>query len=259
MGRRSKNRPRRPDATGRSNRAARFAMMPHRVWLSEAVSSLNPNARALLLEIIAMENGSNNGAIWLSVRDATDRLGLSDFRAIQTAFDDLQDRGLIRMTKDAHFSVKASDASRARCWRLTWIGIPDGPRGRPVVATNDWEQYQAPGKTKARRRADKRQRALARYRKDLDANRLPVVDSTTMEAEMPDPTTDAVVETTTAVVAPMRKSPITPVVDSTAHTSVTMPPACNGWWEPEQTSKIFARMVFYASLAHQRPSLARAA
>jgi hypothetical protein len=234
-------------------------MIQHRIWFSEAVSSLNPNARALLVEIAAMENGSNNGAIWLSVRDATDRLGLSDFRAIQTAFEDLQDRGLIRMTKDAHFSVKASEASRARCWRLTWIGVPDGPRGRPVAATNDWEKFLAPGKTKGRKRADKRQRALARYRKDLDANRLPVVDSTTIEAEMPDPTPNAVMETTTASVTPIRKSPAAPVVDSTAHTSVTMPPAGIGWWENDRAREILAQTLMLSVLTQQRPPLAKAA
>lgn len=196
MGRHS-NRARRPNATGRSNKSSRFTMVPHRIWFSEAVSSLNTNARALLVEIASMENGSNNGAIWLSVRDATDRLGFSDFRAAQQAFDDLQDRGLLVMTKDAHFEVKASDASRARCWRLTWIGWPEGPKGRRHP-TNDWEQYQAVGKTKERQRTDKRQRALARYRKNLDSGRSPVVVSTTAATRLPGSSPLAVVQTTTA-------------------------------------------------------------
>lgn len=256
--RRRRGRPRRPNATGRSGKAGRFTMVQHRIWFSEAVSSLNPNARALLVELASMENGSNNGAIWLSVRDATDRLGFTDFRAAQQAFDDLQDRGLLAMTKDAHFEVKASDASRARCWRLTWIGWPDGPKGRRHP-TNEWEQYQAPAQTKERKRTDKRQRALARYRKDLERNRLPVVDSTTMEPKMPSSTPTPVVESTTAISDAKRKSPIRRVVESTAHTSVTMPPAWIGWWQGERSTELAAQVIVLYALAHQRPSMARAA
>lgn len=119
-----------------------------------------------------MENGRNNGSLWLSIRDATDRLGQADARPAMRAFEDLQDRGLIAMTHDSHFSIKAAETSRARCWRITWQAYDrKGP-------TNEWQAYTAPAKTKARKAADRGQKAMARYRKALSENKMPVVDFT---------------------------------------------------------------------------------
>jgi len=177
-------RPARPNAKGRSGKAPRFIGIPHTVYLSEAVSSLNTNARALLTELAMMENGRNNGSIWLSIRDATDRLGFSDFEPAMKAFDDLIDRGLIMMTKDAHFSIKAAETSRARCWRLTWLIWPEGP-AKKRAPTQDWQHYVAPAKTPERKRANRRLKALARYRKALVDNKMPVRDSPMIEVEIP--------------------------------------------------------------------------
>ncbi len=58
-----------PNATGRSM-TSRFARLDHRLLESAAYRALSPNARALLVELTRMDNGSNNGALWLSVRDA---------------------------------------------------------------------------------------------------------------------------------------------------------------------------------------------
>lgn len=163
----------RVNATGRNeNPVERFARLPHRILNSEAYRSLDLTARGLLVELITIENGRNNGSLWLSIQDATDRLGLSDARPAMRAFDDLQDRGLIAMTKDAHFSIKAADTSRARCWRLTWLAF-DGK-----APTNAWQDYIAPPKTKARQLADRGLRALARFKKALSSHRIPIVDFT---------------------------------------------------------------------------------
>lgn len=143
--------------------------------ISEAYRSLDPTARSLLTELTMIENGKNNGSIWLSVADATDRLGLSDARPAIRAFDDLQERGLIKMTKDAHFSVKTAATSRARCWRLTWLAFEN------KAPSNDWQTYQAPKQTKARRAADRGLRAMARFRKALSSHKLPVVDFTAID------------------------------------------------------------------------------
>lgn len=121
-----------------------------------------------------IENGKNNGSLWLSIKDATDRLGLADARAAIRAFEELQDRGLVGMTKDAHFKVKAADSSRARCWRITWIPWDRKP------ASNDWEKYQAGSGTKARLRADRGLEAMARFRKALASHKMPTVDFTAL-------------------------------------------------------------------------------
>lgn len=165
----------RVNAKGRNeNPIKRFAGIPHEILLSPAYRSLDPVARALLLDLVMMENGRNNGSLWLSVKDAIDRLGMTDARPLAKAFDLLQSTGLILMTKDAHFSVKASHTSRARCWGLTWVSID----GKPPKHT--WQDYQPPAKSPENRRADKGLKAMARYRKQMAANQIPVVDFTAM-------------------------------------------------------------------------------
>ncbi|MEY4238956.1 MAG: hypothetical protein RL339_1557 [Pseudomonadota bacterium] len=176
---RGRNR-RKVNATGRNEHSTgRFALLPHRVLISEAYRSLDLAARCLLLELVMIENGKNNGSLWLSVADAADRMGQTDQRPAMRAFSDLQDRGLIAMTKDAHFSIKAAETARARCWRITWVVFD----GKP--ATNDWLTYQAPVQTKARRNADRGLKAMARYRQQLASHKIPVVDFTATTPKSP--------------------------------------------------------------------------
>ncbi len=179
MPRSSSRKSKRPNATGRNEQTERFARLPHSVLLSEAFRSLDLVARCQLLELVMIENGKNNGSLWLGVQDSTDRLGLADARPAMRAFDDLQDRGFTRMTKDAHFSVKAAETSRARCWRITWLPFDGAP------PTNEWRNYQAPPKSKARRAADRGLRAMARFRKLLSCHRMPVVDFTATPPILP--------------------------------------------------------------------------
>ena len=161
------------NATGRNeNRTKRFAGIPHEILLSPAYRSLDTVARALLVELVMLDNGRNNGSLWLGVRDAIDRLGMTDARPITKAFNLLESTGLIVMTKDAHFSIKAAETSRARCWGLTWITID----GAPPLHT--WRDYHPPAKSRECKRADKGLKALARYRKELSRNKIPVVDFT---------------------------------------------------------------------------------
>lgn len=161
------------NATGRNgNQIKRFAGIPHEILLSPAYRALDTVARALLLELVMIENGRNNGSLWLSVKDAVDRLGMSDARPIIRSFEMLQLVGLIVVTKEAHFSIKAAETSRARCWRLSWL--PGD--GKPP--SSEWQSYQPEGGTRESKRADKGLRAMARYRKQLSQNRIPVVDFT---------------------------------------------------------------------------------
>lgn len=260
MARGSKNwrdRPLRPNATGRSDKSSRFIGIPHRVYLSEAVCSLNPNARAMLFELAMMENGKNNGSIYLSVRDASDRLGFSDYEPAQRAFGDLMDRGLIAMTKEAHFSIKAAETSRARCWRLTWLPWPEGPRGQKAP-TNEWESYQAPGKTPARKRANRRLEALARYRKAWATDKIPVRDSRTIEAEILPLACEAVRETPTDVLQIDANPPISNVRDSPTHTAVTMGYGGSMWWINERFAIMAVHILLLRAAGHFLPSTAAA-
>jgi len=163
--------------TGRSEKPTirRFNMQPHDMLLSAAYRSLSPNARSLLTELMMLENGSNNGSLYLSVRDAADRMGVADPAAASNAFDELQGMGFIEMTKPAHFDVKTAETSRARCWRLTWIGVPKGKS-----ATWDFTKVQPEAGTQAHKRMERGQRAFKRYRKARDAEKMPVLDSHTL-------------------------------------------------------------------------------
>lgn len=166
-------------AKGRADGArTRFVRLDFKILESAAYRALSPNARALLTELAMLENGKNNGTLFLSVRDATDRIGLADAHAAGRAFDELEELGFIACTVEAHFAVKASNGSRARAWRLTWqaVGAKRGP-------TNDFEAREPEPKTRARRRMIAGQKALKRWKRDQSQGRNAVVDLGTYDAD----------------------------------------------------------------------------
>lgn len=169
--RRNRNR---VNATGRNN-TSRFVRLDYRILNSNAYRSLSPNARSLLVELIMLYNGENNGSLYLSVRDAAHRMGVADLAATSRAFDDLIVLGFIEMTQESFFQVKASETSRARCWRLTWLVGP----GRKAPSWAFLECEPEP-QTSSRKRMERGLRALKAYRKARDQGRLPVVDSDTL-------------------------------------------------------------------------------
>ena len=86
---------------------------------SPAYRSLSLGARALLVELKALYNGSNNGALFLSVRRAADRLGASKSFAADR-FLELKAHGFIRPKDAGHFTVKCLLGNgRATTWILT--------------------------------------------------------------------------------------------------------------------------------------------
>lgn len=121
-----------------------------------------------------MENGSNNGSLYLSVRDATDRIGLADHTATQRAFDELERMGFIECTSDAHFSVKASEKSRARTWRLTHLPGP-GRRG----PSNEFRDRQPDSGSREFKRMERGLGAIKRYKRAVSYGRYPMLDSDT--------------------------------------------------------------------------------
>ncbi len=177
---------RRVNATGRSiGYTDRFGRVPHELLRSNAYRSLSPNARSLLVELISIYNGDNNGSLYLSVRDAAARMGVVDLSAASRAFDDLQDMGFIVLTVDSTFRGGSSGKSRARCWRLTF---EPGP-GRKL-ATHDYREREPPPKTPERKRMERGQRALKSYRKGRDRDHFPVLDSDTLDDFSPAGTGD---------------------------------------------------------------------
>jgi hypothetical protein len=215
---------RNPTAFGRDNAVL---IIRRSLWQSPLVSALSPNARSLMVELLSMFTGSNNGRLFLSLQDATDRLGFSDWRAAATAFEELQTVGLITMTIDAYFDVKAGVHSRARAWRLNWIG-DDGERLAPEALPAMREPALS---SRARKRLARRQRAVKRYFKDHGAGKFTVVESTTLEARMPENAPAPTVVSTASKGANGRKQANFQMGESTAHLSYHRGTgSLSAWW-----------------------------
>jgi hypothetical protein len=150
------------DQKGRSKKLkGRFARLDLELLYSPAYRSLGPNARALLIELTAMENGQNNGAIYLSEIDAAQRIGVTRKETARAAFGELVEAGFIRLTTKAHFNVKTGER-RARCWRLTWIF--NYAERKP--ASHEWRNSE-PSNPHSSARAKNGKEALDRYRNNL--------------------------------------------------------------------------------------------
>jgi hypothetical protein len=94
---------------------SRHVRLYHWFLKSKAWKSLSPNARALYVEIVTRYNGSNNGRIGFSVRDAADALHIGKTTA-SAALQELQERGFLVVAKRSAFSLKTKTATE---WRLT--------------------------------------------------------------------------------------------------------------------------------------------
>jgi len=115
-------------------------------WMMKtpAWQSLPVGPRALLVEVYNLYDGTNNGQIFLSIRDAAARLQASP-NTVSTWFDALIDRGFIRVAQRGAFSMKVRNAT-------TWI-LTEHPLG-DQLATKDfarWRPENAEAKPKSRR------------------------------------------------------------------------------------------------------------
>lgn len=163
-----------------------------------------------------MFNGTNNGAVFLSVRDATARLGLADHKAAQTAFDELRQIGWITETVAGGFALKAGEVSRARAWHLNWIGR-DGRSVSP--ATLPALDYGSLSKAQ-KRRIERRHKVLSQYLKDYQAGNFTVEDSPTLSARMAAASALGVEDSRTLKMENRRKVPEHCVGESTTHLGI---------------------------------------
>ena len=116
----------RPDATGRDSKRlgsdGAVIILRRSFWLSPQVSALSVTARALLVELTAMYTGpACNGKLFLSQVDAAHRLGLSDRKAVKSAFGELEGLGFLRCTVRGDFRIKAGGFARASAFWLIWM------------------------------------------------------------------------------------------------------------------------------------------
>lgn len=235
------------NATGR-NKTSRFARFDHSLMESPAYRALTPNARALLIELTRMDNGSNNGALWLSVRDAAALMGVANTKTASAALNELQEMGFISMTKDAHFKVKTAETARARCWRLTYEAV----RGKQGP-TNDYQQRQ-PSTKLAIKRMDRGLQAIKAYKRAISKNQMPVVDLHTLAPFPTEATTMAVGELHTVKPANDAFLPKLNVGNLGTHTAdhgveESKAAIFLSWWQPKGLSPLIASMLALDAVA----------
>ena len=127
----------RANATGRTERVERFWMLTFSMARSPAFRSLSGPAVKLFIELRCRFDGENNGKLHLSYREAAKLLGLGK-ATINRAFDELQDRGFLRKTRQG-----ARQCRLASEWMTT-----DQPAKEGEPATNDWRRWQGHVKNK---------------------------------------------------------------------------------------------------------------
>lgn len=86
---------------------------------SKAYTSLSCGARALLIELMLLYKGYNNGKIFLSARDAAARLGCTPTTACKY-FAELRKTKFIKTTLKGSFNLKIRHAT---CYTLTCFKI----------------------------------------------------------------------------------------------------------------------------------------
>ncbi len=120
-----------PNRTGR-NDGEQFVPIPYPMAKSVAFRSLSGPALKVWVELRSRFNGRNNGDLSLSMDEASRLLGIGK-ATVQRAFEELEEKGFIKLTKRG-------------CWigrmATTWSVTDRSLKGeRP---TNDWKNRRPP-------------------------------------------------------------------------------------------------------------------
>ncbi|MDE4174913.1 hypothetical protein PXK01_12170 [Phaeobacter sp. PT47_59] len=121
-------------------------------WLqaSPAWGSLKPGPRALYIELKRRFNGSNNGAIILSYRDAAKALS-AHRNTVGGWFDALEERGFIHATRG--HCLGPSGIGEAAHWALDELPTQDGKPARKAFMR--WHETENPRTKTVHRRHSK--------------------------------------------------------------------------------------------------------
>lgn len=122
-------------------------------WLqaSEAWATMKPGPRALYIELKRRFNGSNNGQIFLSHRDAAKALNVHR-NTVGAMFKELEQRGFIRLAIAPHLGP--CGIGKAAVWALEELATQDGkPAGKAFMR---WSKKQNP-RTKVVKPSHKKQ------------------------------------------------------------------------------------------------------
>ena len=111
------------DHRGRSRKGERFVKLDHWLLKTPAWQALGPVARAIYVELAQRYNGSNNGEIALSVRDAAKLVHVAKDTATK-AFRELEDKGFVIRVVCGSFNWKLRHATT---WELTAYAMGEIP------------------------------------------------------------------------------------------------------------------------------------
>ena len=125
---------RRADKKGRSKTEGRFLKLEHFMLKSAAWKSLTSQQRSIYIEIGQRYNGSNNGEISFSVRQAASEVNCSRDTASK-ALHVLEEKGFIRRNVCGSFDWKARHATT---WILTIHPFKNN------LATKEFMSWRAP-------------------------------------------------------------------------------------------------------------------
>lgn len=125
----SRGRRRRPDASGRDE-GGRYMTLDYAMVQSRAWRTLGGAAVRIWIELRSRYDGSNNGSLRLSCREAARLLDTSR-NTVWRGFCDLRERGFIKLRRQGWWRTRTTHE-----WEIT--ALPTGDKGNRTLATRDW-------------------------------------------------------------------------------------------------------------------------
>lgn len=119
---------------GRQKREPKHIRLYASIMESEAWQHLSGNAVKVLLALVSRDDGTRNGKIGFSYREAAIASGISD-RTAWRCLIELQGKGFICCTRKGAFNTKVLHST---LWRYTWAPWPGG---KPAAPTRDFENW----------------------------------------------------------------------------------------------------------------------
>ena len=123
---------RKHDHKGRSKGGGQFVAISYAMARSDAWRSLSGAAVKVWVELHTRFNGTNNGSLFLSHKDAADALGLGK-STVQRAFRELETKRFIVLVTRGRLSGR-----KASVWQLTDCKMEGNH------ASNAWQQWRYP-------------------------------------------------------------------------------------------------------------------
>src|SRR5688500_7633312 len=131
-----------PNKTGRTDRSEHFTMLVRNFMEEPAWRALSSTAQALYPWLRLEWKGAqanNNGQIRLSVKQASDRMGVAVNTAMR-AFQDLQAKGFIVVTEHACLGIEGE--AKAPAYELTEIELPHAAQRSGRRIYRQWRKGQ---------------------------------------------------------------------------------------------------------------------